>query len=199
MIVAASIPNYTDVVLAMSRIIQIRGSTVGESCIDAEILSHLIQHILSSATPAELSERRYTLAKATVDLMEKQVVPLITKNAGLWRLMARLAIWRNRPKEALECHEKTFRCISRAWELGEVAWGDVVEATGEMVDAYQGLGQMEIEGLASDGGDGVIVARDWRFKARSVLRKAMGWGREKGEEEEEGWEKLKKALEELKT
>jgi len=203
LIVAASIPAYTDVALALNRVISIRGPAAGESCIDVEILSSLIQHVLTSSSPAELSERRSTLAKLTIELMETLVTPLITKDARLWRLMARLALWRNRPKEALECHEKAFRCISRGWEVGEVKWEEVVDATVEMVDAYQGLGEMEREGLANmEGGDGeekVMVARDWRFKARSVLRKTMGWGRKQGCEGERGWEKLEEVQEGLKA
>lgn len=198
MIVAASIPSYPDVILAMSRVIEIRGPTAGESCVDVEIISHLIQHVLTSATHAELTKCRPSLAKTTVDFMEKQVIPLITKDARLWRLAARLALARERPKEALECYEKAFRCISRRWEVGEVVWGDMVEATIEMVDSYRSLGEVEREGLVGDGEEKVMVARDWKFKARSVLRKTMGWGRKDGKEGEEGWENLEEAMEGLK-
>ncbi|KAF8426928.1 hypothetical protein EV426DRAFT_590837 [Tirmania nivea] len=202
LIVAASIPAYTDVALALSRVVSIRASTAGETCIDVEILSRLIQHVLTSFNPTDLIERRPSLAKLTITLMEDQVLPLITKDARLWRLMARLALWRKRPKEALECHEKAFRCISWGWEVGEVKWEEVVEATVEMVDAYQGLGEMERErfaNLGEEGGEMVMVAKDWRFKARSVLRKTMGWGRKEGKEGEVGWERLKDAQEGLKV
>ena len=202
MVVAASIPSYPDVILAMSRVIEIRGPKVGESCVDVEIVSRLIQHVLTTAIPEDLTNCRPTLVKATVDLMEKHVIPLITKDSRLWRLAARLALARKRPKEALECHEKAFRCKCRQWEVGEVVWSDVVEATIDMVDAYRSLGEVEVEkeGLVNDGGEKVMVAKDWRFKARSVLRKTMGWGRKDGkeEEEEEGWKKLEEAVEGLK-
>ena len=202
LIVAASIPAYTDVALALNRVISIRAPTAGESCIDVEILSRLIQHVLTSSNPADLIERRSTLAKLTITLMEDQVLPLITKDARLWRLMARLALWRKKPKEALECHERAFRCISRGWEVGEAKWEEVVEAAVEMVDAYQGLGEMDREGLANTGEEGaekVMVAKDWRFKARSALRKTMGWGRKEGKEGEGGWERLEEAQEGLKA
>ncbi|RPB21981.1 TPR-like protein [Terfezia boudieri ATCC MYA-4762] len=202
LIVAASIPAYTDVALAMNRVISIRAPTAGESCIDVEILSRLIQHVLTSCNPEDLIEPRSTLSKLTITLMEDQVLPLITKDARLWRLMARLALWRKRPKEALECHERAFRCISRGWEVGEVKWEEVMEATVEMVDAYQGLGEMEREGLANTGKEGaekVMVAKDWRFKARSALRKTMGWGRKEGKEGEGAWDRLEEAQEGLKA
>ena len=83
--------------------------------------------------------------------------------------------------------------------MGECKWGELVDATVEMVDAYMSLGEMEREGLGS--GSGEVVAKDWRFKAKSVVRKVMGVGRAEGkeeEEEEEGWERLVQAGEGLK-
>ncbi|KAF8477070.1 hypothetical protein BDZ91DRAFT_708619 [Kalaharituber pfeilii] len=197
LIIAASVPSYNEVVMAMSRIIDIRGPSAGETCIDVEIVEHLVQHVMSTIPYSEaMSTGRSNLAKATIDLVDNKVVPLITKQHRLWLLCSRLALYRKRPKEALECQEKAFRIVSRAYEINESTWNDFVEATVDMVDAYTSLGEMEREGFAS--GSGELVAKDWKFKARSVLRKAMGKGRTEGKDVEPGWEKLEASLESLK-
>jgi hypothetical protein len=72
----------------------------------------------------------------------------------------------------------------------------VVDQTIDLVDAYETLGPRErTEGLAA--GSGELVAKDWKFKARSAVRSVMGKGKE-GWEDGEGWERLKSRLEELK-
>ncbi|KAK5002334.1 hypothetical protein LTR28_011549, partial [Elasticomyces elasticus] len=81
------------------------------------------------------------------------------------------------------------------WETeSESRWNEVVDATIELCDAYESLGPRErTEGL----GAGQLVAKDWRFKARSAVRGVMGKG--KGSwEGTEGWVRLRDALDQLK-
>ena len=102
----------------------------------------------------------------------------------------------------------------------EDRWNEVVDVTIDLVDAYESLGPRVVAGKGKQRGQGggtrmdngngdrgeqqkeevveeEVVAKDWRFKARSALRSVMGKG--KGSwEGTEGWERLVSRLEELK-
>jgi hypothetical protein len=95
-----------------------------------------------------------------VQLVEKKVVPLITASAPLWRLVARLALWKNKPTTALEAHEKAWRVVTAqpGWEHDtEGRWEEVVDATVDLVGAYESLGmRTKTEGLGA--GDAVSGA-----------------------------------------
>ncbi|KAI9833921.1 MAG: hypothetical protein M1819_003430 [Sarea resinae] len=211
-------PAYTDVAVAQKRLIELRGATVGEKCVDAEILEHLVRHVIvasmesaegqgqgqgqGGASAGGYDPAKPGLARMVVDLVDSSVVPLITSSARLWRIVAQLALWRRRPSSALEAHEKAWRAVlaQPGWEYGgggaggsladaEAQWNGIVDATVELVDAYESLGEMErTEGLAA--GSGQLVAKDWKFKARSAIRGVLGRAKD-GWEGSDGWERLK--------
>ncbi|KAH0605214.1 uncharacterized protein H6S33_005196 [Morchella sextelata] len=196
LIIAASVvpPSWTDVVVAMRRIIDLRKDTAGESCVDVDVLEMLVRHVVTS----ELDASKPGLAKMVVELVEKEVTPLITHQERLWRIVGKVALWRGRPRDALEAEEKAWRAVQArpgVTDSTEKAWDGLVDATVELVGAYESLGGMErTEGL----GAGEPVAKDWRFKARSAVRGVMGRGKESWEDSA-GWERLKEALEGLKS
>jgi tetratricopeptide (TPR) repeat protein len=205
--VAASMrpPAYTDIVTAMKRIIDLQGPSQGDKCIDIDILEHLIRHVITtndqdSGSPAVYDSSKPGLHRLVVLLFEKDVIPLITTSRRLYQLAAKLSIWRKKPASALSYTEKAWRAtIAReGWEHGflqEAQWDEVVDATVELVDAYESLGSMETtEGLAA--GTGELVAKDWRFKARSAVRGIRGRGKERWEETR-GWERLAEVGERL--
>jgi hypothetical protein len=143
---------------SQTRIIDIRGPIDGEKCIDIAVLSALINHIITTTEAPENGEGFLPgLAKMTVQLVEKKVVPLITASAPLWRLVAKLAIWRNKSSSALEAYEKAWRVVTAqpGWEHDtEKRWDEVVDATLELVGAYESLGgKTKTEGLGA--GDAV--------------------------------------------
>ncbi|KAH8148976.1 uncharacterized protein LAJ45_06951 [Morchella importuna] len=196
LIIAASVvpPSWTDVVVAMRRIIDLRKDSAGESCVDVDVLEMLVRHVVTSEQDAS----KPGLAKMVVELVEKEVTPLITHQERLWRIVGKVALWRGRPRDALEAEEKAWRAVQArpgVTDSTEGAWDGLVDATVELVGAYESLGGMErTEGL----GAGEPVARDWRFKARSAVRGVMGRGKESWEDSR-GWERLKEALEGLKN
>jgi tetratricopeptide (TPR) repeat protein len=191
-------PSYNDIVRAQTRICELRGSIDGEACVDEAILAALVRHIALVAD-GPYDPAKPGLARMVVEMVEQHVVPLITASAALWKIVARMALFRGRPSEALGAHEKAWRVVvgQPGWETGsEKQWDGVVDATVELADAYESLGEMErTEGLGA--GSGEVVAKDWRFKARSVMRGIMGRGKESWEGTE-GWERLVGALEGLK-
>jgi tetratricopeptide (TPR) repeat protein len=153
--VAASLdpPSWTDMLSAQSRIIDLRGPNDGEKCIDVAILSALVNHVITTTEAEGVS--RPGFPKMVVQLVEKKVVPLITASAPLWRLVAKLALWRDKPSTALEAHEKAWRVAASqpGWEHDtEARWDEVVDATVDLVGAYESLGmRAKTEGLGADG------------------------------------------------
>jgi tetratricopeptide (TPR) repeat protein len=199
LIVAASLspPDYDTVLTAQRHIIDLRSKVNGESCIDVEIMAHMIRHVI--ALNDEYDPAKPGFERLLVEMFDKKIVPLITSSRELWQLYARLCIWRKKPSSALDANEKAWRAVSSTpgWETeSEARWNVVVDATVELCDAYESLGQMEkTEGMA--GGSGALVAKDWKFKARSAVRSIMGKGKDCWEDTD-GWERLKDALDGLR-
>ncbi|MCJ1370524.1 hypothetical protein MMC20_001737 [Loxospora ochrophaea] len=148
-------------------------------------------------------------------LVRTHIMPLITHSRRLWLLTARLALHHNDPAAALAAYEKAWRVtLNRPeWDSGgggglssstedespASIWKDVVDATTELVDAYESLGDREkTGGLGQGAGEGPasLVSKDWRFKARSAIRGVLGRGKE-WEGTGKGWEELKARMTEL--
>ncbi|MCJ1389652.1 hypothetical protein MMC18_002509 [Xylographa bjoerkii] len=218
-------PPYADIIIAQERLIELRGTVEGEGCIDIEVLEGLLTHVIASApprsfvrpehaietSPAEQHRKEFGLEHMFVDLVQKHVTPLITRSRRLWQLVAKLSLHLNRPSSALEAYEKAWRATQNnpGWESGadsvgdskeetsEQAWDSVVDATIELVDAYESLGEKErTEGLAA--GTGELVCKDWRFKSRSAIRGVMGKAKERWGDSR-GWETLKERLASLRS
>ncbi|KAK3721977.1 hypothetical protein LTR37_002793 [Vermiconidia calcicola] len=197
LIVSASVspPDYDSILAAQKRIVDMRGATDGEKCIDFEILDLLVQHVISSRDVYDPEQPG--LSRMAVRFIEQSVIPLITGSSDLWRLVSKLALWRNSPSSALDAEEKAWRAITSqpGWEAeNEHKWDEVVEATVRLCDSYESLGGRErTEGL----GAGAPVAKDWKFKARSAIRGILGRG--KGSwEGTKGWNRLKEVMEDLR-
>ncbi|KAK4541655.1 hypothetical protein LTR36_007799 [Oleoguttula mirabilis] len=196
--IAASLspPDYTSMLSAQRRIIDLRGSTDGEKCVDKQILDMLARHVI--ATTDQFDPSKPGLVRMFVKFMDESVVPLITGSADLWQLVGRLAIWRNKPSSALEAEEKAWRAVTSqpGWETeNEQRWNSVVEATVRLCDSYESLGpKQRTEGM----GAGEPVAKDWNFKARSAVRGIMGKAKSTWEDTE-GWERLQETMQGLKA
>ena len=212
--VQLSPPPYTDIIIAQTRLIDLLSSIEGEKCIDIPIVEGLVAHLIatsptpdsnpdtqSSNKPATSSpSRSIGFEKMLSDLVQKKITPLITSSRRLWLLTAKLSLHLQRPSATLAAYEKAWRVTLNqpGWENGtkeaEGLWKEVVEATGELVDAYESLGERKREGAM---GDGELVAKDWRFKARSAVRGVIGRAKEgwEGSEEMDG---LKGRMEDLR-
>lgn len=191
-------PSWSDVLTAQSHIIDVRGNTEGESCVDVKILSALVSHIVSK-NPQGYDPEKPGLSRILVRVLDEKVVPLITGNAELWHLVGKLYLWRNKPSKALEAEEKAWRTVTQkpGWEIGtEKDWNVVVQETQNLVKSYEELGQKEkTEGMAA--GSGELVEKQWKFKARSAIRGIVGRGKASWEDTE-GWNKLQNLLDELR-
>ena len=195
--VAASLspPDYQSILAVQKRIIHLRGSTDGEKCIDVQILAMLLSYVIDQS--AKYNPEQPGLARMTVKFVDESVGPLITTSSTLWRLISRLAIWRNKPDAALNAEEKAWRAVTSqpGWEEDEKRWNEVVDATVRLCDSYESLGPQErTEGM----GAGEPVAKDWRFKARSAVTGILGRGKANWEGTE-GWDRLKDVVQGLRT
>lgn len=196
--VAASLspPDYATMLGAQKRIVTLRGKTEGESCLDIAVLQVIVSHII--ATNDVYDPAAPGLARMVVRFVDESVVPLITSSAPLWQLVSKLALWRRKPTSALEAEEKAWRAVTAqpGWESdSEALWNAVVDATVRLCDSYESFGPMErTEGM----GAGELVAKDWKFKARSAVRGIMNKGKECWGETA-GFEKLRETLENVKA
>ncbi|KAF7163558.1 hypothetical protein CNMCM5623_008407 [Aspergillus felis] len=216
--VAASIPPpatpFRDVITAQRRVIELLGPKNGEKCVDIPVLSMLIEHLVDTYNHEDLVikvdendensksvVRSGTIAGQILSLVDECVVPLITHSAPLWLLVARVEHFRGQPSKAFEAHEKAWRatvasCTQGAFQMGdEKKWMDVVRATERLVrDGYAKFGPMDKEG--KHDGEAEMVAKDWRFKARSAVRGILGKGKDFWEGSE-GWNRLKELQSEV--
>lgn len=213
-------PPYADIITAQERLIELCSSVEGENCVDVEIMEGLLAHVIASAGDDEESAtsvadqrlEKYGLDHMLNDLIQKRVVPLITHSSRLWQLVARLYLHLKRPSSALDAYEKAWRVTQNqpGWESGlnsasdanggaspEKAWNSVVDATIDLVDAYESLGERErTEGLAA--GSGELVCKQWRFKSRSAIRGVMGKARDRWEGSD-GWKRLEERMASLSS
>ena len=219
--VQLSPPPYTDIIIAQTRLIDLLSKTQGEKSIDIPIVEGLVAHLIAtSPSPSPPSAptspnnevnraqqpdttpnlKNPAFEKMLLDLILKRITPLITTSRRLWLLTAKLSLHLQRPYAALSAYEKAWRVTLNqpGWESGtretERLWKEVAEATIDLVDAYESLGERKRE---AGMGEGELVARDWRFKARSAVRGVVGRARE-GWERSEALEGLRGRGEELK-
>ena len=163
-------PPYTTIIIGQQRLIELRGPVDGEKCIDIEIMEGLLTHIITSA-PYHLSSPNTTTTTTTTTrphgletmfttLLSQHITPLITSSRRLWLLTARLALHQNRPAAALAAYEKAWRVTLNApgWEASTATttssssssssssvWHSVLDATQDLISAYESLGERERE------------------------------------------------------
>jgi tetratricopeptide (TPR) repeat protein len=190
-------PSFPEIVMGMRAVIQIRAPSVGEYAVDVEILRALIVEVTSREQLQNTGvyvPPRGSLARATITMVENDIIPLITKRAELWVLVEKLSLYRRDYANALACAEKAWRMVTQGqetWLEEREAWKGVVAATDNLVSAYENYGPMEKE-------DGSEVERAWKSKARSAVRGVMGKARDVWEGSEE-WDVLQGLLEGLKS
>lgn len=216
--VAAGIPPsagtpWNDIIQAMQRVIELRSKKEGESSIDVKILKVLINYVTSeytypsqnetdppeeTPTDAKENENEPTklphLARFLLQLIDKNITPLVTSNSELYLLLAQVALWRHRPAESLSYHEKSWRATTAVPNVydSETGWKSVAGTTISLAKQYQELGPQTRE---RTGGQ---VESGWKFKARNAIRNVLGRSRDNWEDTKE-FQTLKEMMEELKN
>ncbi|KAI4282644.1 MAG: hypothetical protein L6R35_005340, partial [Caloplaca aegaea] len=177
--VKLSPPPYADIIVAQTRLIELQGKSEGEKSVDVDVMEGLLAHLVATCPPAPAEEdemveektRRPGFERMLIELVQNKITPLITSSRRLWLLTAKLSLHLQKPLATLQAYEKAWRVTLNqpGWESGtkesEGLWRDVVDATEDLVDAYESLGARTREGGM---GEGELVAKDWKFKARSA-------------------------------
>ena len=211
-------PPYSDIIIAQTRLIELLGKTEGERCVDVEIVEGMVSHLIATSPSdrQDIQERveskdeneissnqRMGFERMVIDLVQKKIIPLITSSRRLWLVAAKLSLHLQHPAAALSAYEKAWRVTLNkpGWDTGagtesaQATWAEVSEATIDLVDGYESLGDKTREaGMAA----GELVAKDWKFKARSALRSVMSRAKE-GWEGDARYEALSERLQELKS
>lgn len=174
LVIAASLrpPVWGDMQMAIRRIVEIRGQKEGEKCVDIELLEMLVKHVINNYGSEEIG--RPGLVRMVVDLVDTKIVPLITGDERLWKIVGRLAEWRGKFAGVIEAYEKMFRVVNGRYDVrtDRRSWGELVEATEEIIGIYRKFGDMQrSDGLAA--GSGAVVMKDWKFKGRSLVRNVL--------------------------
>ena len=220
--VQLSPPPYNEIIITQSRLIELLGKSEGEKCIDVDIVEALVAHLITAYphVQTEIGKKdiddsqpngngmdqssgpqRIGFERMIVDLVQKQITPLITSSRRLWLITAKLSLYLQRPSATLSAYEKAWRVTLNqpGWESGTVeakaAWKEVADSTIDLLDGYESLGERTRE---AGMGAGELVARDWRFKARSAVRAVLARARE-GWEGDDGYGRLSEKLQELKS
>lgn len=213
---------YTEIIVAQTRLIEILGNVEGERCVDIEVVEALTAHLVTAYSQAptevdmpEVSRRlpedegtiqasapkRVGFERMVIDLVQKKITPLITSSRRLWLVTAKLSLYLQRPFATLSAYEKAWRVTLNqpGWESGteeaKDAWREVADSTIDLLDGYESLGERIRE---AGMGVGELVAKDWRFKARSAVRSVLARAKE-GWEGDEGYQTLSDRLQELKS
>ena len=220
--VRISPPPYTEIIIGQNRLIELLGHIEGERCVDVELVEALVSHLVTAypqpPTQVSITEiesrqpenddtiqapapKRVGFERMVIDLVQKKITPLITSSRRLWLVTAKLSLYLQRPSATLSAYEKAWRVTLNqpGWESGteEVkdAWKEVVDSTIDLLDGYESLGERSRE---AGMGAGELVAKDWRFKARSAVRSVLARAKE-GWDADDGYEALSERLQELKS
>ena len=197
-------PAFPEILMGMRAVLRIRGPNIGENAVDIDILRALVSEVTSRERPANNNPEenqqpiyvppRGSLARATLDMVQRDVVPLITKRAELWTLVEKLALYTRDYAEALSCAERAWRMASQGenWLQEANGWKAVVAATDNLVSAYENYGPQE-----KVDGDGE-VEKGWKMKAKNAIRGTMGKAKDIWDSTQE-WDLLKERLDELKS
>lgn len=212
---------FFEIIQAVRSIVRLRQT---ENALDDDILRLLLtEGVLSAekkndANPGGVYEPpRGSVERNVNEMMENEVVPLITGRSELWELVSRLRVWRRDYEGAIDASEKAWRAAiggatsgassmgggltadsakSRSegssgsggnWLEDKEAWQVVVQRTDELVAVLENYGP-QVES----------VGDKWRGRARAAIRSVMGKGKENWEGSE-GWMTLKGLLDGLKA
>lgn len=190
-VVAMRLHEWSDALIGVRKMIELRKETEGELAIDIPIIEKLVEILVSTEY---IEDKRLEYYQSScIDLVCSFLPTVITSNARCWRIVARVELWRNKPWAALDSYEKAYRATSQKADLtsDEATWNEAVEACGDLVSAYENLGELPGKHSAGD-----LVCKDWKYKARSTVRSLMSSGKIMWEDSE-GWEKLQEIKSDL--
>lgn len=183
LIVAAKLGEWDDVLWACKKLIEVKKDSSGEGSVDIPVVEKLVEILVAK----DYKEDALTFfQRSCVEFTTVTLPGVINTSSRLWRLIARVELWRKRPWASVECYEKAYRAQSHCPDLetDEKVWNETVDACVDLCAAYESLGDMP-----GRLGAGDLVCKDWKYKAKQTIKSLMSKGRVSWEDSE-GWEKL---------
>lgn len=173
MIVAAKLGKWDDV-LYSSIVLLNRKKELDqkEASVDLPVVEKLVE-ILVSEPYEEKNSQRY-FQKTCIDFVCNMIPSVLLHDARIWRIVAKVDLWRKKPWLALEDYEKAYRAVSNNPELqtSDKVWNAAVDACTDLVSAYENFGELE-----GRHGAGDFICKDWKFKAKSAIRALISKGK----------------------
>lgn len=199
MIVAVDVGEMSEACRALGRIVEMRGDKDGEGAIDLEVLERLVDAVTRDQEDAD-ADNSYVdpnvgkgLAPRVQRLITEVILPRVSTSSRVFLAQARLSIWSNDFAGALDAHLKAYRAGVASDATVEHDREKFVQASRRVEDV---AGMLENLGPKL-GKDGEMIAKDWNFQARSLVRTFLGRTKSAFEDEPE-YERLKELLAELK-
>ncbi|GAA5962918.1 hypothetical protein JCM3765_005919 [Sporobolomyces pararoseus] len=201
MVVAVDVGEMSEACRSLDRIIGMRINKDGEGSIDFEVLDRLVDAVTRGQEDVNEDGEVVTidpnvgrgLYPRVERLIKETILPNLSNSPRVFLAQARLCLWQADYAGALDAHLSAYRSLVVGNESIEHDKDKFVEATQrveEVVEMLENLG-------TKDGKDGEMIAKDWKFQARSLVRTFLG--RTKGAfEDEPEYEKLKELLSELR-
>lgn len=199
MVVAVDVGEMSEACRALGRIIEMKATKDGEGAIDLEVLERLVDAVTRDQGDELGSEQTYLnsnegrgLAPRVERLITETILPRISSSPRVFLAQARLLIWSSDFSGALDAHLKAYRVGIAADPTIEHDLKKFLEAC-ERVEEVVGM----LENLGPREKEGEMIAKDWKFQARSLVRTFLGRTKEAFEDRAE-YERLQELVKELK-
>ncbi|GAA5900066.1 tetratricopeptide repeat-containing protein EMW1 [Sporobolomyces salmoneus] len=201
MVVAVDVGEMSEACRSLDRIIGMRINKDGEGAIDFEVLERLVDAVTRGQEDVNEDGEVVTidpnvgrgLFPRVERLINTTILPNVSNSPRVFLAQARLCLWQRDYAGALDAHLKAYRSLvvgNESIEHDKAKFIEATERVEEVVEMLENLG-------TKDGKDGEMIAKDWKFQARSLVRTFLG--RTKGAfEDEPQYEKLKELLAELR-
>lgn len=200
MVVAVDVGEMNEACRALGRIVEMRGEKDGEDAVDLDVLERLVNAVTRGDEEEEEGQSYggnpnggKKLATRVEQLITKEILPRISNSPRIFLAYARLCIYSNDFSGALDAHLKAYRAgiVGDATiEHDRKKFSDAAASVEEVVGMLENLGPKL-------GKDGEMVAKDWKYQAKSIVRTFLSRTKSAFEDEPE-YERLKELALELK-
>ncbi|GJN90490.1 hypothetical protein Rhopal_003501-T1 [Rhodotorula paludigena] len=202
MVVAMDVGELSEACRALARMVGMRVNHDGENAVDLEVLEKLVDAVTRGHDGEDSGEANATvnpnvgrgLYRPVEHLISNSILPHVSNSPRVFLAQARLALWQGDYALALDAHLKAYRAAvvgNEAIEHDRAAFVEAVERVETVVTMLENLGEKE----AKDGSG--LVAKDWKFQARSLVRTFLGRTKDAFADEPE-YERLKDLVKELR-
>ncbi|GAA6006816.1 hypothetical protein JCM10207_009105 [Rhodosporidiobolus poonsookiae] len=201
MVVAVDVGELSEACRALDRMVKMRVSKDGEHAVDLEVLERLVDAVTrgheeaedGAEAPAVDPNSGKGLLRPVSHLITTTILPHVSNSPRVFLAHARLLLFQGDYAGALDAHLKAYRAAvvgNTELEHDATKFRDACERVETVVSMLENLG-------SKDKPDGELVAKDWKFQARSLVRTFLGRTKDAFSDEPE-YERLKEMLQELR-